>query len=160
MTQGLGIALPEGILGRRPWLALGVGSAGGLFLVGLSEVLILGTPWAKNIEVEFARFMSDQRGWEIVVLSVLSAVGEELFFRGAVQGALGVAAATIIFGVVHWPVTSKLVAWPLFATGAGALMGVQAIWMDGLVAPIMTHFLVNLVRFWRIRSKYGTRTEV
>jgi len=57
-----------------------------------------------------------------VALAVLSGFAEELFFRGAVQGAFGWLPATLAFAVLHSGPGKAFRLWILFAAIAGSFL--------------------------------------
>ena len=79
--------------------------------------------------------------WHIVLLSLVAAVPEEIFFRGAVQPILGVWATAVIFGALH----AMTPVYFVYAAGAGLGLGIMAEWHDSLWLPIAAHFSVDLV---------------
>jgi len=86
---------------------------------------------------------------EILVLALGSAVSEETFFRGAVQREFGVAAASVLFGLLH-PLGAAYIVW---ATVVGAGLGALAIGSGGLVAPIAAHGTYNLLALAYLRRR-------
>jgi membrane protease YdiL (CAAX protease family) len=104
-----------------------------------------------------------------LVLALYSSVGEEALFRGFLQPwlikhaghwigapesltavAIGVVGASLIFGVLHFPVVKELIPWTLFAVGAGFVFGGLAAWSQSLVAPVLAHLLINWLNLKRI----------
>jgi CAAX protease family protein len=81
---------------------------------------------------------------ELVAISALAGVGEEIFFRGAVQSAFGWPIATIAFGLCHLGVTRRSWVLGVWATAAGAALAALAIATNGLVAPIVAHAVYDL----------------
>ncbi|OPA81409.1 CAAX protease family protein [Paenibacillus selenitireducens] len=82
--------------------------------------------------------------WHIVVISAIVAICEELLFRGAIQYAFGPYWTSILFAVIHvrylrhWVPTGIV-----FAISYG--LGFIYIQTGTLWAPIITHFIVDLV---------------
>lgn len=91
---------------------------------------------------------------EIVGISLLAGVGEELFFRGAVQQEWGWTAASVLFGLCHVGSRETLVlgAW---AALVGGLLGWLAIATGGLVAPIVAHAVYDAMALSYIRWGIG-----
>jgi uncharacterized protein len=83
---------------------------------------------------------------------VVLATAEELFFRGVVQGHLGVIGSIAVYTAV------QLVAgrWALTLAAAlgGAVWGLLAWWTGGLVAPVLAHVLWTsaLAFVWPLRG--------
>ena len=95
--------------------------------------------------------MRAMRWHHIVLFSVLAGVPEEVLFRGALQPALGVVGAAVVFGALHAITPSYF----LYASTAGLLLGALRVWRGGLWASIAAHTAIDavmfalLVRAWR-----------
>jgi hypothetical protein len=80
---------------------------------------------------------------DLLLVSLLAGVGEELFFRGLVQGGLegwfgkwgALGMASVVFGLAHCMTREYVV----FAAGLGLLLGWLAIATGTLLAPIIAH---------------------
>ena len=78
---------------------------------------------------------------EIAALALLSGLAEELFFRGAMQGALGWPLATLTFAVLHTGPGRVYRVWTLFAAIAGLLLAGLVVWRGTLLPAIVAHIL-------------------
>jgi membrane protease YdiL (CAAX protease family) len=79
----------------------------------------------------------------VVGLALLSAVGEELLFRGVLQPGIGLLGQAALFGLLHqMPGPSRWV-WSLWATLVGLLLGAAFELTGTLTGPIVAHALVN-----------------
>lgn len=86
---------------------------------------------------------------DLVVVSLLAGTGEEMFFRGVVQGALAqrtpvwaaVAIASVIFGIAH-PVT---ITYGVVAAGVGVYLGLLLVVTGNLLVPTFVHVLYDFV---------------
>jgi membrane protease YdiL (CAAX protease family) len=87
---------------------------------------------------------------EIIGISVLAGVGEELFFRGAMQQEWGWAAASLIFGLCHVGNRDTLILG-LWAALVGGILGWLAMVTGGLLAPIIAHALYDALALSYIR---------
>jgi membrane protease YdiL (CAAX protease family) len=85
--------------------------------------------------------LANFRLWHIVLLSLVAAVPEEIFFRGAVQPVLGVLLTAVIFGALH----ALTPVYFAYAVVAGLGLGLMAEWHDSLWLPIAAHFAVDVV---------------
>ena len=101
---------------------------------------------------------------EALLLSLLSAVAEEVFFRGAVQGLLlrqlggwGVGAQALLFALLH-PAPRSAFAYPLFTGVAGGLLGLSFLFTGSLVPGILAHFLHNARSFAELLSASARQT--
>ena len=81
----------------------------------------------------------------IVLLAALSAVGEELLFRGLLTPLLGVTAQAVIFGLVHQVSGPSRWVWVVWAGVVGALLGLLFVATGSLLGPLLAHGLVNAV---------------
>ena len=84
---------------------------------------------------------------DLVLISFFSGVGEEVFFRGAVQQEFGIVVAAVIFGLVHLGPDRRYLAWTVSAIAAGFLFGWLYIVTNGLLAPIIAHAAHNAAVF-------------
>jgi len=80
---------------------------------------------------------------ELAAISVLAGLGEEIFFRGAMQPALGWPIATLAFALAH--ATRRSWTLAVWALAAGAGLAALAIATDGLLAPIVAHAVYDFV---------------
>ena len=90
---------------------------------------------------------------DIFILAVLSAFGEELFFRGAVQASLGFIPATLLFAASHYPLKKELWLWPLYALLMGSVLGTLRILGGDIWSAVLLHFSVNAVSLGLISGK-------
>lgn len=87
---------------------------------------------------------------EIVVISMLAGVGEEVLFRGAMQPEWGLIVTSLVFGLFH--VGGRLtVALGIWAACTGALLGWLAIATGGLLAPIVAHIVYDALALSYLR---------
>jgi membrane protease YdiL (CAAX protease family) len=138
---------------RRWWLDLGLGLGAGLLLLGLWAAAERIFPLARDLEAKLAQALGPLSGSEALALALLSGFAEELFFRGAVQGTLGVVGATILFGLLHSGPGKELRLWTLFALLAGGVLGLLMVWRGNLLGPVAGHFLVNAVNLRRLAGR-------
>jgi len=92
---------------------------------------------------------------ECLVLALASGVGEEAFFRGALQPRVGLVAASLLFGAAHFVPRRELVAWSAFSLAAGFLLGGLFAWTGNLVAPITAHVGINAVNLRLLSLEFG-----
>jgi uncharacterized protein len=87
--------------------------------------------------------------WQLALLSLAAGVGEELLFRGALQGALcrwltpwrGIAVASLLFGMMH-PIT---VGYVILATAMGAYLGWAYLATQDLVVVVVAHAVYDFL---------------
>ena len=138
---------------------LALGAAFGLVVVGLTLLCTKKFSWARALEAEFGWILGAQRHWEIAFIALLSGIGEEYLFRGALQERFGIWIATAVFAVIHWPVNRNFRPWPVLAGVVGLGLGFLKEWTDSLIAPALAHALINYVNLRRIVSKFRTWDE-
>lgn len=85
-------------------------------------------------------------GWlGVLWLALISAVGEEILFRGAIQPFLGLWFTSLLFGLLHLDPEGGISAWTLWAVLAGVLLGAVVQVTGSLWPAIMIHFVVNFI---------------
>ena len=126
----------------------------GIALFVISLMLSAKFQWAKELERLFAEVLTPLSWPVIFLLALLSSVSEELFFRGAAQNQFGLIPASLLFGLIHFPVRKTMIPWTLMAVVMGFLLGGLYIYAGNLLAPITLHFLINFANIWIINQKY------
>jgi membrane protease YdiL (CAAX protease family) len=144
---------------RRWWLDLGLGLGAGLLLLGLWAGAERIFPLARDLEAKLAQALGPLSSSEALALALLSGFAEELFFRGAVQGTLGLVGATILFGLLHSGPGREMRLWTLFALLAGGVLGGLMQWRGNLLGPVAGHFLVNAVNLRRLAGRVDDSAE-
>lgn len=139
----------------RWWLDLSLGVGAGSLLLGSWWLLERTFPLARELGEKLSAALGLLTASEAFGLALLSGFAEELFFRGAVQGALGWIGATVLFALLHGGPGKAFRLWTLFALIAGALMGGIMVWRGNLLGPVVGHFLVNAVNLRRLTSGAG-----
>ena len=90
-----------------------------------------------------------------LVLSAVSGIAEEAFFRGAVQPRFGLVAASLLFGLAHFAPRRDLLPWTVFSIAAGFLLGALFEATGNLVAPVVAHAGINAVNLRYLSVRYG-----
>ena len=144
---------------RRWWLDLGLGLGAGLLLLGLWAAAERIFPLARDLEAKLAQALGPLSSSEAFALALLSGFAEELFFRGGVQGTLGLVGATILFGLLHSGPGREMRLWTLFALLAGGVLGLLMQWRGNLLGPVAGHFLVNAVNLRRLAGRAEESAE-
>jgi membrane protease YdiL (CAAX protease family) len=138
---------PEPLV-RYPWHAelWGGALAGvlfGLAVTWLSRVTAQRAGWARNLLVEMKAILGKMDAMDAFVLAAVSAVCEEILFRGILQSHLGLVWSSLIFGFVHLPRNRVFLLWTLEATLLGFCLGFLFLLTGTLAAPIAAHFTIN-----------------
>jgi hypothetical protein len=134
---------------------LAAGVAAGLLVLAASEVLTRSTEMGRALAQALGALLGRLRDREVLALAALSGIGEEAFFRGALQPEIGLVGATLAFGLAHFVPRRELLPWTGFALAAGLLFGILYERTGNLVAPVVAHALVNAVNLRRLSREYG-----
>lgn len=178
---GIGtLAVAAGVLVGTPTLSLVRISLNAVLLgvlattplaIGLYTLLHVPAESLRRIEATLDTVLrpsfADATIGDLLVVAVAAGVGEELLFRGVVQGAaaralgpeLGVVIGAALFGIAH-AVTG---AYAVLAGLVGVFLGALALVTGNLFVPIVAHALYDfgaLVYWLRMRPpKHGTLTD-
>ncbi|MGY6554262.1 MAG: CPBP family intramembrane glutamic endopeptidase [Wenzhouxiangella sp.] len=90
----------------------------------------------------------------VILVSLLAGVGEELLFRGVIQGGLSgligpwpaLILASVVFGLMH----ALTRAYFVVATLMGLYLGLFYLWTGNLLIPVLIHFLYD----WAVLRYY------
>jgi membrane protease YdiL (CAAX protease family) len=140
--------------GQNWWQDLGLGLAAGALLLALWGLGRRFLAAAAELEDHLASLLGPISGTDAVALALLSGFAEELFFRGAVQGSLGLWAAAALFALVHTGPNRPFLLWTAFAAVAGLLFGGLMAWRGSLLAPISAHVVVNAVNLRALSRRF------
>jgi membrane protease YdiL (CAAX protease family) len=116
-----------------------------LFLQICQKAMELFSPSYLVFRSTLAKFFEGVSWRGALWLALVSAFGEEILFRGALQPILGLWLTSIGFGLVHLDPkggVSVLTAWAMLA---GLLLGAMVDVTGSLWPAIFVHFLVNFV---------------
>ena len=87
-----------------------------------------------------------------VTLAALTAVSEELLFRGALLSWLGVWGQAVLFGLAH-PAPRRGWSYTAYTFVAGVLLGYATLLTGQLWASMLAHFVINLQGFAEVRKR-------
>jgi membrane protease YdiL (CAAX protease family) len=141
---------------------LGAAFAGlvvGLASVGISEWLTRGTKLGEQLADLLGESLAGITPGDAFLLALASGVAEEMFFRGALQPAVGIVWASLAFGACHFLPRRELAIWSLYAVAMGFAFGWLFEWTGSLLAPIVAHTVVNGINLPRLASRYEERSE-
>jgi membrane protease YdiL (CAAX protease family) len=139
--------------GLRPGrdLVLGVGCALGVALA--SEWSERHTGWGRRLAATLADMVGPLSPAACLVLAFASGIAEEAFFRGALQPRVGLVAASLLFGLVHFPAARALRPWTVLAAILGLGLGLMFESTGSLLAPVAAHVTLNAVGLWQLAAK-------
>lgn len=147
----LGLALPS----------LGLALAGigmGLVIVGVTHVGMRALPSVRRSSRTLAGILGPLTWKQALALAVFSGVGEEVLFRGALWPHLDLLGTTFLFGLVHIIPRKDLWGYPLFALGAGLLLGLLRESSGSVIPPILAHVTVNALNLAWLGAKHASLT--
>jgi membrane protease YdiL (CAAX protease family) len=139
------------------FLALG-GLATGVLLV-LSQLFEDWFSSFRNLKIVMISYLGNTSTLTAVYLALVSSVGEELFFRGAIQPVAGIGLTSVLFGLMHIGPKGEVSSWSVWAASAGVLLGVMTDRSGSLWPAIVTHFCVNCYSIINIQRSYRMSIE-
>jgi membrane protease YdiL (CAAX protease family) len=109
-----------------------------------------------EVHAKYVRLFSSfrLRTLDIVIISVSAGVGEELFFRGAVQPYLGVLWTAVAFVALHGylnPKDWRMTTYGLLMTAIIVALGYMTEYV-GIVSAMLAHVVIDLVLLCRLRE--------
>jgi uncharacterized protein len=118
-----------------------------------TRVLVKNADWAKNLHRDLRPMTVGLDGTGIVIIAALSALAEELVFRGLLLPWLGVLPQALIFGVVHAQLSgpSRWV-WVAWASVVGLALGAMFALTGSLLGPLLAHALINGLNLGYLKS--------
>jgi membrane protease YdiL (CAAX protease family) len=146
-----------------PWLPLSGFEAhafglvlGGVFAAAVvlgTRVLVENTSWAKALHRDLRPMTEGLDGAGILVIAALSAVAEELVFRGLLMPWLGLVPQALLFGMVHAQLSgpSRWV-WVTWASVVGLALGAIFALTGSLLGAVLAHGLINAINLAYLKS--------
>jgi membrane protease YdiL (CAAX protease family) len=122
-----------------------VGVVFGVGVVALFRALETRMAWLPELHREFRAMFGRPSMPEVVLLAAASAVGEELFFRGAMLDAWGLWTSSLVFALLHVPPRRSLWPWTASAGVLGCALAALTMWTENLGAAVAAHFTINLL---------------
>jgi membrane protease YdiL (CAAX protease family) len=144
------------LTGDRVALSVALGALTPVVTISLGLLAYRLLPVLREVAEELApRLVDGASRSGLLLISVFSGVGEEAFFRGAVQQEFGLVVASVVFGVVHVGPDRRYLWWTAWAVLAGFLFGALYDVTQGLLAPILAHASHNAATLllWRRSRK-------
>ncbi|MEM6731691.1 MAG: CPBP family intramembrane glutamic endopeptidase [Myxococcota bacterium] len=134
-------------------LLLGIGA--GLFVVLFSRVAQRQFAWARALSNEFQAILSDFSRRDAFMMALMSALGEELLFRGVLQPSFpdplfGLLITAGIFAALHVGPSKTFLPWTVMAFVVGLMFGALALLTGDLLAPVVAHGVINFLNLREI----------
>jgi len=142
-------------LGANPASNVLVGVLAGLAMVQLSRIFTRRTRSGEAMARGLGSALGVLSAFECVVLAFLSGIAEEALFRGALQPQVGLVAASLIFGLVHFIPRREFAVWTGTTILAGFMLGLMFQMTGNLIAPTVAHFVVNALNLRWLSVQYG-----
>lgn len=140
-------------------LVLGLGV--GLIVPAINRAFVRAWEVFRYVEEELGRWIGPLSAPAAARLAILSGVGEELLFRGALQPWLGLWPTTFLFAVLHIGPDRRFLVWTVSAFAGGWVLGWMALETGGLLAPIVAHVSINYIGLlWLGRNGSGRHGSV
>lgn len=129
-----------------PWLlAMAAGLAAGVGII-TAEAFALGYVRSLKRLAAQTRTMLKRMPlatWQLVALTSVGAVGEEVLFRGVLLPAIGLVPQALIFGLLHPSFDRRTRIYPVLAFLMGLAFGALSLTGGGLWAAATAHAAVN-----------------
>jgi uncharacterized protein len=129
---------------------------GGVFLLG--GLIVREIPAVADLISRLLRY-TDQGSWRLTLaVALLAAIGEELFYRGALYTALGQHHPLLISTVIYAIATLASSQNPMLAFAAiilGTVCALERRATGGVLASILTHFVWTLVVLLGLPPMFG-----
>jgi membrane protease YdiL (CAAX protease family) len=135
------------------------GLAVGLASIGVSELLTRFTNLGEGLADLLGEGLAGITPGDAILLALASGMAEEMLFRGALQPAVGIFWASLIFGACHFLPRKELALWSVYAVLMGFAFGWLYEWTGHLVAPIVAHTVVNGVNLPRLARRFEARSD-
>jgi uncharacterized protein len=126
-------------------LGMVAGSMIGLGFVFASRLAVHRFEWARSLHRDMRGMLGPLPDSEVVILAVASAIGEEIFFRGALLPAIGLSASSLVFALLHVGPKLRYLPWTISSLVAGLVFGQLFLWSGDLTGPVVAHFTVNFL---------------
>mmetsp|Transcript_188 Transcript_188/g.617 ORF Transcript_188/g.617 Transcript_188/m.617 type:complete len:316 (+) Transcript_188:62-1009(+) len=136
------------------------GYAGGAVILvsaARSSVLRLWPAYRAAWRFSNTQALTELDGFDLVWVSALPGISEELLFRGALMPLVGMniygaLASAAVFGLLHQG-NGRTISFQLFAGLAGLVYGGLALYTQSLAAPMLAHTLSNLASALRFKQQ-------
>ncbi|MHC4847648.1 MAG: lysostaphin resistance A-like protein [Planctomycetota bacterium] len=136
--------LPELFGTSRPtFLFLMQGVLIGLIIVGACHAGFALMRPVRRASMMMAKILGPLRLRDAAWLALLSALGEEMMFRGALWPHLGLIGGAVLFGLLHTIPVRALAGYPIFAFLAGIALGLLREQSGSIWPAVACHFTVN-----------------
>jgi membrane protease YdiL (CAAX protease family) len=172
-AAGAGLSLllngPNPLLHPSPRLALGpltreavsaaLGIAVALLVTAGTRLSVAKADWARRLHEDLRPVAVGMGTLSIVAVSILSSLGEEMFFRSFLTPNLGIWIQAALFGLAHQVRGSSRWVWVGWAALVGLMLGGIYAWVGSLTGPLLAHALINSVNLAYLRDNDPNRPD-
>jgi uncharacterized protein len=127
----------------RTGASLLLGLALAALLVASTRIAVQRFSFAQQLHSDLRPVARDLTVPSVVVIALLSSLGEELFFRGFLTPRIGIFAQALIFGMAHQVRGPSRWVWVAWASLVGVCFGFLFVLTGSLLGPIAAHAAVN-----------------
>lgn len=164
LVHAQGRSLPQVVFGVGPWWhAVLAGIAVGT-LMGFGAWAVASTRYVRPAIARYVERLGPLVGHlpDRLFLSICAGVGEELFFRGAVQHWLGVVPTAVLFVACHGYLDPR--DRRLFVYGATLALAMCGLgwWADraGVLGPMVAHAAIDVVLLGRLLAAWKREADI
>ncbi len=148
LTRGAVLSAPPGPrftseLWSAQLLGLGLALLVTALTIQSTRWLVVHTRWARTLRDSLRSALIGASRSRLLVLALLSAVAEELFFRAALMPWIGVALSSLVFGLLHVSARETYLGWMLWASLMGLIFAGLFVGSGSLLAPVLAHATIN-----------------
>jgi membrane protease YdiL (CAAX protease family) len=146
----------EFISGRKAlWLQIVVGLTFGVITANAGWQIVE-LPKLHKTKIFFSQIISPMKlnHLQILIISVCAGVGEELFFRGAIQPLLGIWATAILFVLLHGYLNPFNLPLTFYGIYMVMVIGVMGLFTEhlGIISAIIAHATIDYILLQRLSS--------
>jgi membrane protease YdiL (CAAX protease family) len=124
----------------------------GAFVVATSRLTVSHWMWARRLHGELRPVAVGMGSWTIVMVALLSSLGEEMVFRSLLTPIVGVGVQALLFGLLHQMRGKSRWIWVAWAACMGLALG-GLYWVTGsLAGPIVSHAVINALNLLYLRD--------
>ncbi|MDP9034761.1 MAG: CPBP family intramembrane metalloprotease [Myxococcota bacterium] len=124
-------------------LSVGAGLCLGAATIAVTRAMMRRTEWARALHVAMRPAVHGAGNATLFALSLASAAGEELLFRGLLVPFAGVVGSSLLFGVLHQIPGRGRWGWMAWATIMGLLLALLFKVTGSLAGPLLAHLAIN-----------------
>ena len=118
--------------------------------------MIIGEAWPNYhqiMEGTVVRSLEGIDNWDLILISLIPAIVEEIFFRGLLQSFIGIFFSSLIFAILHWGFVKKLWIYGVHALVISLFFGWLYVSTGSLLTTVVAHFTNNFLAGLYIQGK-------